>query len=154
MKRATVSNVISGDQFEGKSNGPNSRGSTRRPRFTDTLLRCTESRVSQVFGRRVLCKWRNAVLFLSQQCVGAARWYQHGPDARTQWGALNPSLHFLFGYVLFWLHQEAEGFEQVAEKDRVFRQVPNQPLQQTAATMLISESSLALAAAAAAELGR
>src|SRR5262245_17097238 len=123
MTRATVSNVISGDQFEGKSHGPNSRGSTRRLRFTDTLLRGTESRGSPVFGRRVLWKWRDAVLFLSQQCFGAARWYQHCPDARTQWGALHPALHVLFGDVLFWLHQEAEGFEQVAEKDRVFRQV-------------------------------
>src|SRR5262245_31954663 len=133
MKPATVSNVISGDQFEGKSNGPNSRGSTRRLRFTDTLLRCTESRVSQVFGRRVLCKWRNAVLFLSRQCFGAARWHQHCPDARTQWSALNPSLHFLFGYVLFWLHHEAKRVKQVAEKS-VSRQVPNQTLHLTAAT--------------------
>jgi hypothetical protein len=35
----------------------------------------------------------------------------------------------------------------------VFRQVPNQPLQQTAASMLISHSSLLLSAAAAAERG-
>jgi hypothetical protein len=89
--------------------------------------------------------------YLTQQCFGAARWHQHCPDARTQWGALNPSLHFLFGYVLFWLHHEAKGVKQVAEKS-ASRQVPNQTLHLTAAAWRLSKGSSSRAAAAG-ELG-